>query len=95
MNIAFLTPEFPNAKFDVSGGLGTSIFNLSNEFAKAGHGVYVLVYGQNEDSVSEENGIVFYKIKNVKCKGISRYLSQKKIEKIINKIYFFGFKQPT
>lgn len=88
MNVAFLTPEYPNCKFDFSGGgLGTSIFNLSQELVKIGHGVYVLVYGQDKDEVFEENGIVFHKIKNVKFKGISRYLSQKKIERIINKLH--------
>ena len=87
MNIAFLTPEYPNAKFDSSGGVGTSIFNLSHELIKSGHGVHILVYGQDEDELFEENGIVFYKIKNVKFKGISRYLSQKKIIKIINELY--------
>ncbi len=87
MNIAFLTPEYPNDKFDVSGGIGTSIFNLSHELVKSGHGVYVLVYGQDEDQLFEENGIVFHKIKNVKFKGISRYLSQKKTERIINQLH--------
>lgn len=88
MNIAFLTPEFPNKKFNFSGGgLGTSIFNLSQELVNKGHGVYVLVYGQDKDEVFQENGVVFYKIKNVKFKGISRYLSQKKIERIINQLH--------
>lgn len=87
MNIAFLTPEYPNAKFDSSGGVGTSIFNLSHELIKSGHGVHILVYGQDEDELFEENGIVLHKIKNVKFKGISRYLSQKKIIKIINELY--------
>jgi len=87
MNIAFLTPEYPNSKFDVSGGIGTSIFNLSHELVKSGHGVHVLVYGQKKDEVFEDEGITFHKIKNVKCKGISRYLSQKKIERIINQLH--------
>ncbi len=90
MNIAFLTPEYPNVKFDASGGIGTSIFNLSSELVKAGHGVYVLVYGQDEDIIFKEKGIIFYKIKNVKLKGISRYLSQKKIERIINQLHKEG-----
>lgn len=90
MKIAFLTPEYPSPRFSASGGIGTSIYNLANEFVKAGHDVYVLAYGQDKDEVFEENGIVFYKIKNIKFKGISRFLSQKKIEKIINKLYKEG-----
>ena len=65
MKIAFLTPEYPSPRFSASGGIGTSIYNLANEFVKAGHDVYVLAYGQDKDEVFEENGIVFYKIKNI------------------------------
>lgn len=90
MKIAFLTPEYPSPRFSASGGIGTSIFNLTNEFVKVGHIVYILVYGQDNDEVFEENGIVFYKIRNVKFKGISRFLSQKKIEKIINELHKEG-----
>lgn len=87
MKIAFLTPEFPHPKTGTSGGIGTSIFNLSNGLVNLGHQVFILVYGQNEDEVFQENGITFYRIKNVKVKGISTYLTQKKIQKIINYLY--------
>ena len=63
MNIAFLTPEYPNVKFDASGGIGTSIFNLSSELVKAGHGVYVLVYGQDEDIIFKEKGLFFIRLR--------------------------------
>ena len=51
MKIAFLTPEFPHPKTGSSGGIGTSIFNLSKGLAALGHEVSILVYGQNEDEV--------------------------------------------
>lgn len=86
MKIAFLTPEFPHPKIGPSGGIGTSILNLSKGLIKAGHEVSVLVYGQKKDEVFEENGIVFYRIKNVKIKGLSRFFTQKKIQKLINKL---------
>jgi glycosyltransferase involved in cell wall biosynthesis len=60
--------------------------NLSKGFIQQSHQVIVVVYGQNEDEVYEENGIQFYKIKNVKLKGLSLFLTQKKIEKLINKL---------
>jgi alpha-maltose-1-phosphate synthase len=86
MKIGFLTPEFPHPRISDSGGIGTSIMNLSKGLINQGHQVIVLVYGQDQDAVFEDNGIVFYKIKNIKFKGISRFLSQKKIEKLINKL---------
>jgi starch synthase len=84
MKIAFLTSEFPHPKMGSSGGIGTSICNLSRGLTQAGHQVFVLVYGQSEDAIFVENDITYYRINNIKVKGFSRFLSQKKIEKIIN-----------
>lgn len=84
MKVAFLTPEFPHPKMGSSGGIGTSILNLAKGLTTAGHEVYVLVYGQKQDEVFIENGIHYYRIKNVKLKGFSRLLTQKKIQKLIN-----------
>jgi glycosyltransferase involved in cell wall biosynthesis len=86
MKIAFLTPEFPHPKTGSSGGIGTSIFNLSKGLVALGHQVSILVYGQNEDAVFVENNITYYKIKNLKLKGFSKLLTQKKIERLINNL---------
>jgi len=86
MKIAFLTPEFPHPKMGSSGGIGTSILNLSKGLTLIGHQVFVLVYGQSEDEVFEENDISYYKIRNIKLKGFSRLLTQKKIERLINNL---------
>lgn len=86
MKIAFLTSEFPHSKFRSSGGIGTSILNLSKGLTNAGHEVSVLIYGQNNEESFEENGVTFYQIKNIKLKGFSRVLTQKKIQKLINKL---------
>ena len=51
MKVAFLTPEFPHPKMGLSGGIGTSISNLSKGLTQAGHEVLVLVYGRNESEV--------------------------------------------
>ena len=85
MKIAFLTSEFPHLKIGASGGIGTSIFNLSKGLISMGHEVILFVYGQKKDDYFEEKGIKYYLIKNIKLKGFSRFLTQKKIEKIINK----------
>lgn len=90
MKIAFLTPEYPNQKTNKSGGIGTSIYNLSKGLVALGHQVIVLVYGQDKDEHFKDEGVHIYKIKNVKLKGLSLYLTQKKVERFINKLYCKG-----
>lgn len=87
MKIAFLTPEYPHPKTGSSGGIGTSIKNLAAGLLAQGCSVRVLVYGQQEDAVFDDNGITIQQIKNVKCKGLSWWLTRKKIEKIINQLH--------
>jgi hypothetical protein len=72
MKIAFLTPEFPHPKMGSSGGIGTSIFNLSKGLVTLGHEVSILVYGQKDDTFFVENDISFYIIKNIKLRGFSK-----------------------
>ncbi len=84
MKIAFLTPEFPHPKLKFSGGIGTSIFNLSKGLLQSGNEVVIVLYGHDKDEIFTENGITFYLIKNIKIKGFSKLLTQKKIEKLLN-----------
>ena len=90
MKIAFLTPEYPNSKTAASGGIGTSIFNLSKALTGFGHEISILVYGQDKDDYFLEDNIHFYKIKNIKVKGLSLILTQKKVERIINSLFDSG-----
>jgi hypothetical protein len=83
MKIAFLTPEFPHPKFKFSGGIGTSVFNLAKGLIKAGNEVVIVLYGQEKDNYFVEDGIAFYQIKNIKVKGFSLLLTQRKIEKLL------------
>jgi len=87
MKIAFLTPEFPHPKIGKSGGIGTSLLNLSKGLMALGHQILILAYGQKEDTSFIDEGIQFYKIRNRKIKGVSVYFTQKKVQKIINKLY--------
>ncbi|UYW00504.1 glycosyltransferase family 4 protein [Flavobacterium agricola] len=87
MKIAFLTPEYPHEITGSSGGIGTSIKNLAEALTKHGHQVRVLVYGQKQDAVFSEGNLYIQQIKNVKLKGLSWYLTRKKIEKIIDALY--------
>ena len=87
MKIGFLTPEYPHEKTGNSGGLGTSIKNLAHALTALGHEVLVLVYEQKQDAVFFDKAIEVHQIKNVKFKGLSWYLTRKKLEKIINSLY--------
>lgn len=84
MHIGFLTPEFPHAKTGNSAGIGSSILNLSQGLVALGHKVSVIVYGQKQDERIDENGISLHLVKNRKFKGISLFLTQKKIQKLLN-----------
>jgi len=87
MNIAFLTPEYPHPFVDnSSGGIGTSIYNLADGLQKLGQHVTILVYNQSKDDILKSQEITIYKIKNIKFKGLSWWLTRKKIEKLINKL---------
>ena len=87
MKIAFLTPEYPHPKTGSSGGIGTSIKNLAIGLLAQGCSVRVLVYGQKEETVFDDNGITIQQIQNIKFKGLSWWLTRKKIEKIINQLH--------
>lgn len=87
MKIAFLTSEYPHTRTGKSGGIGTSIKNLAVGLLSEGCSVRVLVYGQNADTVFDDNGICVQQIKSIKCKGLSWFLTRKKLEKIINTLY--------
>jgi glycosyltransferase involved in cell wall biosynthesis len=90
MNIAFLTPEYPHPKTGVSGGIGTSIRALAMALVKLNHGVIILLYGQKQDGSFEDEGIKVECIKNIKVKGLSWWLTRKKLERIINSHYDEG-----
>lgn len=90
MKIAFLTPEYPHPKTGHAGGIGTSVLSLTNALSHLGHEISILVYGQDKDDYFIEDKIHFYKIKNIKIKGISLILTQKKVERLINSLYKSG-----
>ncbi|OIQ22711.1 glycosyltransferase family 4 protein [Lacinutrix sp. MedPE-SW] len=90
MKIAFLTPEYPHERIGHSGGIGTSIKHLATALHALGHAVTLLVYGQDEDASFTAHGLEFYKIKNPKLKGLSWYLTRKKIQKLINSLHAKG-----
>ncbi|RRO22861.1 glycosyltransferase family 4 protein [Flavobacteriaceae bacterium 14752] len=87
MKIAFLTSEYPHSKTGSAGGIGTSIKNLAQALTKLGHEVVILVYGQETDGYFWDEQIKIIQIKNLKFKGLSWFLTRKKIEKLINRLH--------
>ncbi|KIC03386.1 glycoside hydrolase [Flavobacterium sp. JRM] len=87
MKIAFLTPEYPHPKTGNSGGIGTSIKNLAIGLLEQDVSVRILVYGQKEDTTFYDNGILVQQIKNIKLKGLSWFLTRKKLERIIDQLF--------
>jgi len=86
MHIAFLTPEFPHPKATHSGGLGTSIENLTTALVKEGVMVTVFIYGQKTDEVIIGNGITLHLIKNKKYKFFGWFFHRKYIQQYCNTI---------
>lgn len=87
MKIAFLTPEYPHKLTGSSGGIGTSIKNLAEALSHLGHTVHILVYGQNQDRIFKDNSVSIHQIKNRKLKGLSWWLTRKKIQKYIDNLH--------
>lgn len=85
MHIGFITSHFPFHDAKSVGGIGTSIKNLSDELVALGHNVTVFVYGQEKDDKIIEGGITLVKVKNIKIKGLSWFLTRKKIQNTILK----------
>lgn len=87
IKIAFITPEYPHPKTPgICGGIGTSIMNLAKEMAAKGAGVSIVVYGQQEDAIFVEEGIVFYRVKNSTRKKLPWFFTQKKIERLLKEL---------
>lgn len=87
MNIAFVTPEYPHVRTGASGGIGTSLRTLAEGLVTSGQRVIMIVYGQSADEVFTDRGIEFHLIKNVRFKGFSGFLTQKKIQRYINRLH--------
>jgi starch synthase len=87
MKIAFLTSEYPHQLTGSSGGIGTSIKNLSQSLIQFGVDVRILIYGQSVDGIFKDGDITVQQIKNIKFKGLSKLFTQRKITKIINDLY--------
>ncbi|MEO8516045.1 MAG: glycosyltransferase family 4 protein [Flavobacterium sp.] len=85
MHIGFLTPEFPHEKTTHAAGIGTSIKNLVTALAHKGVQISVFVYGQESDSVFEENGIKIHLIKKRRYSVLTWFFYRKYIQDYLNR----------
>jgi len=90
LNIAFLTPEYPHPAIGGSGGIGSSIKYLTRALTRMGHKVTVLLYQQPKEEVIDDSGVEIRRIKNIKFKGLSWWLTRKKLERIIDDLHKSG-----
>ena len=86
MKIAFLTPEYPHPKIAYATGIGTSIKNLAVALTEKGCRVTVIVYGQKESTIFEEEGVTFHLIEDRNYRFFKWFLYRKYIQKYCNKI---------
>ena len=86
MKIAFLTPEYPHKKTTHSAGIGTSIKNLAVALGNNGCGITVMVYGQKETTVFEDEGVTIHLIEDKKYHFAKWYRYRKYIQEYCNTI---------
>lgn len=91
MHIAFLTPEYPHPQVAQSAGIGTSIKNLAQALINEDYGltrckVSIIVYGQSQDAVLEDNGVHIHLIRFKKFALGGFYRYRRYINKKVNAI---------
>lgn len=86
MKIAFLTPEYPHERIRHGAGIGTSIKNLAIALVKKGCIVTVIVYGQKESEIFENEGVNIHLIKDRKYRFGKWFFYRKHIQNYCNKI---------
>jgi glycosyltransferase involved in cell wall biosynthesis len=86
MHIGFLTPEYPHPRLGASGGLGTSIKNLAEALSTENVKATVFVYGQNQDEIFTENGIIFHRIKTRRTPFLTWFTYRKYLQNYLNRV---------
>lgn len=86
MQIAFLTPEYPNPKVNTSAGIGTSIKNLVEALVEKNVAVTIFVYHQASNTVIKEKGVTIHLIAKQKYKYCTWYFYRKHLQNYINAV---------
>jgi len=86
MQIAFLTPEYPDPKIEYAAGIGTSIKNLAVALVKKKCAVTVIVYGQKKSIIIENEGVIIHLVKDKKYLFAKWFWYRKYIQNYCNRI---------
>lgn len=87
IRLGFLTPEYPHPKLGKTGGLGTSLKNLSQALSKqAGVSTVVIVYGQEKDEDFKDGAVEIISLKHQNYSYFGWYLHRRFINKRVNEI---------
>ena len=86
MQIAFLTPEYPDPKIEYAAGIGTSIKNLAVALVKKKCPVTVIVYGQKKSIIIENEGVIIHLVKDKKYLFAKWFWYRKYIQNYCNRI---------
>jgi glycosyltransferase involved in cell wall biosynthesis len=86
MHLTFLTSEYPHERVSHVAGIGTSIKNLVVALSQLGVKVTVVVYGQKENIILEENGVSIHLIKHKKYKMMGWYWHRKYLKSYLNRL---------
>ena len=86
MNLAFLTPEYPDTRIGKWGGIGTSIRNLAAAYVKQGHKVFVFVIHKQFDRFTDSGVEIISVCSSVKMRSLPGvYLKGRDVARQINK----------
>jgi glycosyltransferase involved in cell wall biosynthesis len=85
LHIGFITMEFPHSTTGSSGGLGTSIKNLTQALVTAGHKVSVFIIYQDKDAIIDDNGVRLHKIRHKQFTTLNWFFYRLWVSRQINR----------
>lgn len=86
MTLGLLTPEYPHALCNSSGGIGSSVQNSARALTQLGHRVHVFIYGQNQTQQLEDQGVQLHFISFQKYAFAGWYFYRKAIQNYLNTV---------
>jgi glycosyltransferase involved in cell wall biosynthesis len=86
MKIVFVSSEYPTENIPI-GGIGSFLYNYCNSLVKMGFNVIVIgVFSISKTTISNENGVIVYRLKNNNIKFINAIYNYIRINIILKKI---------
>ena len=87
MNIAFITPEYPNKNFKHSvGGIGTFTKNLAEQLVFNNCTVTIFLHSQSKNDIINENGVEIHLVKKKTFKGFTWFTNRRYFNNYVNRV---------